>query len=116
MTLSWDQISELVLNSLTPEERLSSVVYLEERVLPQDAVLEVDGEQVRMPWPAVKVFVDLEPTANWGHDCRYVLVNAESGELCTIDARFPPFLHGVPDGLRVVLKGEDVPEWAVARS
>ena len=116
MPLSWDQISELALTNLSPEERLSSVVYLEERVLPKGAVLEVDGEEMRMPWPAVKVFVDLEPTANWGHDCRYLLINAESGELRAIDARFPPFVHGTPDRLRVILKGEAVPGWAVACS
>lgn len=67
-----------------------------------------------MPWPTVIVFIDLEPTLNWGHDSRYLLVNSETGELQSIDARFPPFLCGAPDTLRVIWKAEAVPSWVVA--
>lgn len=114
MTLSWDQISELVLANLSAEERESSVVYLDGRVLPMGAVMEVDGREIRMPWPAVIAFIDLEPMANWAHDCRYMLVNPETGELRSIDARFPPFLRGASDTLRVIWKAEAVPRWALA--
>jgi hypothetical protein len=114
VALSWDQISELALANLSAEERESSVVYLDERVLPTGAVVEVDRKEIRMPWPAVIAFIDLQPEANWAHDCRYLLVNSETGELQSIDARFPPFLRGAPDTLRVIWKAEAVPSWAVA--
>jgi hypothetical protein len=114
MTLSWDQISEWVLANLSAEERESSVVYLDKRVLPAGTVVRVDGEEISLPWSAVIVFIDLQPEANWAHDCRYLLVNAETGELRSIEARFPPFLRGASDTLRVVWKGEAVPRWALA--
>lgn len=114
MTLSWDQISELVLASLSAEERESSVAYLDERVLPAGTVVKVDRKDISMPWPAVIAFVDLEPTANWAHDCRYLLVNAETGELQSVDARFPPFLRGASDTLRVIWRAEAIPRWALA--
>ena len=114
MTLSWDQISELVLANLSEEARESSVVYLDERVLPTAAVVEIDGKEIRIPWPAVIAFIDLEPMANWAHDCRYLLVNVETGELRSIDARFPPFLRGASDTLRVIWKAEAVPPWTLA--
>ena len=41
-------------------------------------------------------FVDLQPEANWGHDCRYLLVDPETGELQMVMAQFPPFLRGGP--------------------
>jgi hypothetical protein len=114
MTLSWDQISELVLANLSAEERESSVVYLDERVLSTGTAVEIDGKEIRMPWPAVIAFIDLQPEANWAHDCRYLLVNSETGELQSIDARFPPFLRGASDTLRVIWKAEAVPRWALA--
>jgi hypothetical protein len=103
-----------VLATLSSEERESSVVYLDKRVLPAGGVVRVGAEEMRTAWPAVMAFVDLEPRANWGHDCRYVLVNAETGELQAIEARMPPFLGGAPETLRVVWKPEAVPPWAVA--
>ena len=114
MALSWDQISELVLANLSAEERKSSVVYLDERVLPTGAVVELDRKEICMPRPAVIAFVDLDPMANWAHDCRYLLVNPETGELQSIDAHLPPFLRGVSDTLRVIWKAEAVPRWALA--
>lgn len=114
MTLPLDQISEIVLANISAKERESCVVYLDEQVLDAGTVLEIDGREIHMPWPTVTAFIDLEPTVNWGHDCRYLLVNSETGELQSIDARFPPFLRGAPDTVRVIWKAETVPSWAVA--
>lgn len=43
--------------------------------------------------PTVIVFADDEPLANFGHACRYLLYNPETGEFIReIPARFPPSL------------------------
>lgn len=41
--------------------------------------------------PSILVFADDNPRANFGHDCRYLLYDAESGQFHReIQARFPP--------------------------
>ena len=114
MTLSWDQISKLSIAALPSEERESSVIYLDERVFPAESVIEIDGGEKQLSSPVMVAFADLQPEANWGHVCRYLLVNPETGELQMVMAQFPPFLRGVPETLKVIWKGEGVPEWTVA--
>jgi hypothetical protein len=116
MTLSWDRIVAIVLASLSSEESKVSVVYLDVQEFPAGTVIEIDGTEVRVPWLSRIAFVDLQPTANWGHACRYLFLNPETGDLQQMLARFPPFLRGVPQTLRVIWKGDDVPDWAVAHA
>jgi hypothetical protein len=99
---------------LTPEERQRGLAYLDQHVVPAGEVLRFDGQETQVTAPSVVAFVDREPAANWGHDCRYLLVDLRSGEVTSIDARFPPFLRGVPETLRLVWRGEMAPAWAVA--
>ncbi len=113
MALSQDQIASLVISALTVGERRSSVVYLDDQSLSAGAELKIDGQNVDVPWRAVLAFVDLQPEMNWGHDCRYVLVSLETGELKVINAHLPPFLLGVADTLRVIWQGDTVPEWTL---
>ena len=114
MDISPDRILQVVLGDLPEDQRRSCVVYLDERLVPAGAGISVNGGEVRVPWPAVMLFVDLEPTVNWGHACRYVLLGAEPGEVQAVGARFPPFLQGMPETMHILWKGEDVPDWAVA--
>jgi hypothetical protein len=116
VTLSWNQIANLVLNTLSPSERQSSVVYLDRRVLPPNSTFEIDRKPVLIPSQAVVAFVDLNPTANWAHECRYLFVDPETGDLKSLKARLPPFLRGAPETLNVIWKGQDVPSWTVATS
>jgi len=105
-----------VLASLSFEESKASVVYLDEREFSAETAIEIDGAEVCMPWLFMIAFVDLQPTANWGHACRYLFVNPETGDVQQMSARFPPFLRGLPQTLRVIWKGDDVPDWAVAHA
>jgi hypothetical protein len=114
MPLTWDQVAELLIAALSSTERESSVVYLDERHFPAGSVIEIDGEEKQLFSPVMVAFVDLKPEANWGHDCRYLFVDPETGELQTAVAQFPPFLRDVPETLQVIWKGAGVPEWAVA--
>lgn len=114
MTLSWDRMAELAIANLSSEERCSSVVYLDQQLLQAGVTIPVGMKQVHVSWRAVVAFVDLEPGVNWGHRCRYLLINAESGEIQSHDNQFPPFLIDIPPHLRVVWKGKDVQSWALA--
>lgn len=113
MLLSWDRITELVLASLPTSERESTIVYLDEQVLPAGSAIRVGAKEIERDWPAVMAFVDLEPEFNWAHACRYLLVHAETGEIESIDARMPPYLRKPPSTFKVIWRSESAPFWAV---
>ena len=104
MSVDWEKVRQFVLDAVPPKELKSSILYYDEQVLPANTEIEIDGQKFAMPSTGVVAFVDLEPRVNWGHACRYLLVNIETGETRTVDAQFPPFLRGYPDTLRVIMR------------
>ena len=75
-------------------------LYLDQRVLRAGEQLGPVFHDLRTPRPSVLVFADDEPRANFGHPCRYLLFDPESGELhAELAARFPPWGARVPDSL-----------------
>jgi hypothetical protein len=114
VALSWNEVAKRALATLSPAERQRSAVYLDERELPAGSSVDIDSQQILVTAPSALVFVDLEPAANWGHASRYLIVDLGTGAVRSIDAQFPPFLRGAPKTLRLVWKGPDVPDWAVA--
>jgi hypothetical protein len=109
-----DELARAAVETLSEEERPRAVVYMSDRVLEPGEEVEIDGGRVEIDAPTVLAFADLEPGVNWGHRCRYLLVDTSSGEVKRIDAQFPPFLRETPPGLRVVYRAPGVPDWAVA--
>jgi hypothetical protein len=109
-----EELARVAVDSLSVEERSRAVVYLSDRELGPGEEVEIDGGRVQVDAPTVLAFADLEPGVNWGHRCRYLLVDVGSGEARGIDAQFPPFLRGMPPGMRVVYRAEGVSDWAVA--
>lgn len=58
-------------------------------------------------------FVDREPSANWSHSSRYLMVDLETGELTSVEARLPPFGPASERHWALVHKGQSVPEGVV---
>ena len=82
-------------------DRLGQVnLYLDHRVREAGERLGPAFQDMRAERPSVLVFVDDEPTANFGHACRYLLFDPESGELhAELPARFPPWEARIPESL-----------------
>jgi hypothetical protein len=82
-------------------ERLGYVnLYLDQRILRAGEQLGPAFGDLRAPRASVLVFADDEPLANFGHPCRYLLFDPESGELhAELPARFPPWGARIPDSL-----------------
>ena len=115
MSLTIEQAAEKAVATLSAAEKASSVVYLDSQKIKAGESVQAGREPLVAPWDALMSFVDLQPTANWGHSCRYLLIHAHTGEVKSFDASFPPFLKSGPSKtLRVVWKGERVPDWALA--
>jgi len=115
VSLTIEQAAEKAVATLSASEKASSVVYLDSQEIKAGESVPSGREHFVAPWDALMAFVDLQPTANWGHICRYLLINAQTGEVKSFDASFPPFLKSGPSKtLRVVWRGERVPDWALA--
>ena len=84
-------VAALVKKHLTRDEIAHGMAYVAEPALPAGTHLDFPKIHLDVPWDAFLVFVDREPTANWSHPCRYLLLRATSGEIKSIEAQLPPF-------------------------
>ena len=112
--LAWDEVGEIVLEALTPDERTRGIAYVDRRLLVPGESVHANGREVDIEAPCVMGFIDRDPAANWGHDARYLLVDARDGSVQSFDAQFPPYLRGASPTLRLVWKGPAAPDWAAA--
>ena len=113
--LDISQAHSALLEQLTQAERQRAIVYeLSDTVL-KGTVLPLPHQTINVPADALVAFIDQEPTANWGHACRYVLVELNTGRISSWEARFPPF--GIQLGFewQVAYRADSVPEGAVVR-
>lgn len=113
--MTWDEVAAMAVAQLTADERKSGVLYVDQRELAVGSTLAIDGRDVAVRRPSAMAFVDREPQVNWNHSCRYMLIDLASGEVESFEAQSPPYLRSVPATLRMILKGETVPDWTVAR-
>lgn len=92
----------------------NAIVYLSREIAHAGARVHAGDVLIDIPWEARIVFVDLEPQANWGHRCAYIILQCEGNGCIRKDAQMPPFLK--PGGMpfRLLSKGAAVPEWTVA--
>ena len=115
MTESDRGIFERVRGILGDEILLNAIVYVSHETVHAGMQIHLGDALVEVPWEARVVFVDLEPKANWGHRCAYIILQlGDDGGFIRKDAQMPPFLK--PGGMpfRLLWKGAEVPEWTVA--
>jgi len=112
---SQGQLSSILKAHLTPDEIARGVAYCADSTFTPATKIGFPGIHIDVPWEAFLVFVDREPTANWSHSCRYILINCENGEMKSFEAQLPPFR---PDGnfprWRVLYKAPTVPDAVLA--
>ena len=114
MALSFEKCVAILKEHLAPEEVTRGVAYAAEVPIPARERLRFPRIDLDVPWPAYLAFVDREPGANWGHSCRYILINRDAGELTSHEARLPPFHTGRDLHWRVAYKAKGVPDSALA--
>ena len=109
-----DKELEMALTAqLSASERANGVAYLSAALVPKDTTLQLPHTTIHAPWDSQLAFIDGAPTANWGHACRYVLLNRDTGGTLSKEARFPPFQAGGAVGWRIVYRASQVPDWAL---
>ena len=114
MALSEDKLNSILNAQLTPSERADAVLYACVDPIPPGTNLQIPGIDLEVPWEALLAFVDQDPRANWGHPCRYILINRNTDEVRSTPARFPPFRREGLRRWRVVYQAPTVPDTLLA--
>jgi len=114
MTMSLNRVVERLLAELTLEEQAGGVAYLITSPIPAGTRLEFPRLEIEVPEVAWAAFIDRRPQSDWGHGCRYLLIDDETCEVRSFEAQFPPFRQGSPWQWRVVFKAPTVPDAAVS--
>ena len=91
MSASLEQRVARVLAELTPGERERAVAYLAAEPIEAGARIALPGVQILAETRSLLAFVDQDPSANWGHAARYLLLPCDPGPAISIPARLPPF-------------------------
>lgn len=109
-----EQVRDLLLSQLTPAERNSTVAYWFSQPIARGTRFSFPHLKFEAPWDAQLIFIDQDPLANWGHPCRYVLVNPSNLETLSFEARFPPFQPESKKLWRVLYRASAIPDSAIA--
>jgi hypothetical protein len=110
--LTGDETRAALIAQLSLDERQHAILYQASPHIPPGP-LEIGRQNIVAPWPACLAFVDREPTANWGHSCRYVLLNTDTSEILSFEVRFPPFQGNDRLTWRTIYQSPTAPAWAV---
>ena len=91
-------IQDSTFRRLSAKRRATTNLYILEDVQPARSEIKAGHQKIPIQQPTAVVFVDDEPMANWSHDCRYLLHDADRGRLYQeVKAGFPPYLVNPPD-------------------
>jgi hypothetical protein len=114
MPLQHDDLISILLAQLTAAERNQGVVYIVTEPISAGSTLKFPRISIDVDHRSVLAFVDRDPMANWGHSCRYILLNTETGGLRSFEAQLPPFQQKQPGSWRVAYKAPSVPDALLA--
>jgi len=113
MPLSFDDFTKALIAQLSDDELRKAIAYAAERQLPAGTQIQFPGTRIEVQTDSYLGFIDREPSANWGHPARYVVVNQESGEIYSLEARLPPFRSGEDLRWRIAYQAPSVPDTVV---
>jgi hypothetical protein len=98
-----ERIASITIEALDPAERAGGVAYLCVTPFAAGQELDVPRQPLAIDRDSYVAFVDGQPRANWGHACRYLLIDVRTGEVTSHPRRFPAFQAG-DDRWRVVYR------------
>lgn len=86
-----DHAIKVILDALTADERPGGVAYLRPDPLHAGISFPASPAALVARSTCRLAFVDPTPSANWGHDCRYLAIDVSTFVVMSHRARFPPF-------------------------
>lgn len=110
----WTEVARWAIAAVPAEDRRGAVLYLDRRVIAPGERVAAGGAALVAAAPSALAFLDRVPEANWGHPCRYLLIDLATGAARTAEATHPPFLRGAAPTLRAIARDPTVPDWTLA--
>jgi hypothetical protein len=107
-------VDEAVISSLTTDELEEAVVYIADEVLSPGQTF-FGSEEISVGHPYLIAFIDRRPGANWMHSCRYLVIDAESHRVQSVESDRPPVFGSLPPYWRVARKAAGVEEWQLLK-
>jgi len=98
----YEKAWEIVKKEILKDKPENKIVYVYEKILPSGFEIKSWGTTHTVPkeFPeAWFFFIDEQPDANWGHRCKYVFVNIETGKYSVIESTNPP---DSMDGMKMI--------------
>lgn len=86
-----DSAIRVLLDAMTSAERQYGVAYLRGDTLDEGEGFPASPTPFVAADASYLAFVDPTPSANWGHDCRYLTIDTATLAVASHAARFPPF-------------------------
>lgn len=114
LVTDWAEIARKAIAAIPAEQLHDAVLYLDRRVIAPGEAVSIGRDTLTAERPSALAFLDLAPEANWGHPCRYLLIDLETGVVRATEATHPPFLRGAAPSLAAIAKGAAVPDWTLA--
>jgi hypothetical protein len=91
-------IQDRAFRKLSSKRRASTNLYILEDVQPAKGIIQARHQTIKIKKPTAVIFIDEDPLANWAHNCRYLLHDADNGDLYQeVKAGFPPYLVDPPE-------------------
>ncbi len=100
----------LLKKTLSPDVIDKSMIFVDSSPHKEGSEVMAGRESFTYPYDGFMVFVDLEPRANWSHDCLYLFVSSDLKNLTELRASFPPYFGEVPETYTVLLRYGNTPD------
>ena len=110
----WAAVARQAIDALPPADLAGATLYLDRRAIAAGERVAVGRDAVTVDRASAMAFLDRAPEANWGHPCRYLLIDLATGMARAFDATQPPFLRGAAASLRAIAKDPALPDWTLA--
>src|SRR6185312_12209914 len=85
-----ERVRKHALSQLSPKDRKTTNLYFNRYEYERGARIGPRFAPVELKQATVLVFADDDPKANFEHECRYILYDAEGNWLKDVEASFPP--------------------------
>lgn len=87
------KIKSGIVSNLSWRAARNTNLHIENQVLKKGEVVLAYKQRIVMERNSIMVFADDAPQFNWSHPCRYLLHDAETGDLYNeVNAQFPPYM------------------------
>ena len=110
----FERLAAAVIADLTPQERTTSVAYLNASAEPAGAAT-IGRRRVEVDHTYVVAFVDQRPGANWMHPCRYMLIDLRTDHVTSFESDRPPAFGILPSTWRIIARPPGLQEWQLIR-